>query len=391
MCSGTCRLSRTSNHRWRPKVVLGRLGRARTGSNNFAALVTSEARRLPVIGFTPREDDVVDGGVLLKKLIGIAHVVLILPAASWLLDNLLPEGLNVYGGAVRLWWPGIGGTSSRWDHPLWFADNSAQEISERIVEQVRGASLSVATTDRRIAQLESRERDRQFLVLSQEVGRLQSEYQRALHDSNTAIGSSTAVAEAMGRLQQAQARTIEDLRVDRALFEELANSYEQDAQESRQRAWASERESAYWKQQFLGLQSILAAKGLPSEPDNRSELRAEIQAEVDRYGEVEAARPRDFRIGPLFIDKLTSQGAKYRSKVVKACADIVVNAPGVLARRDDHALRAGEGANDPLRVRSRDGAEARRCYIEQGTPSARRLHYWLLDNGGIEFAVRECS
>ena len=83
---------------------------------------------------------------------------------------------------------------------------------------------------------------------------------------------------------------------------------------------------------------------------------------------------------------MEAHGPKYRSKIVKACADVIIAAPALLARRDDHRLRQGEGGNDPVRVRSGDAAEAHRCYIEQGTAAARRIHYWLTPDGTVEFA-----
>jgi hypothetical protein len=42
-----------------------------------------------------------------------------------------------------------------------------------------------------------------------------------------------------------------------------------------------------------------------------------------------------------------------------------------------HPLRTGDGGDDPAVVR-RDGARCFRASIEDGTPAARRLHYWML-------------
>src|SRR5690606_10227906 len=72
------------------------------GAEDLAALVRSPERGLPVFALTPRDDDPIDGGWLLPKVAGLAHVVLVKSAASWELNRLLPEGLNVYGGAARL-------------------------------------------------------------------------------------------------------------------------------------------------------------------------------------------------------------------------------------------------------------------------------------------------
>jgi hypothetical protein len=82
-------------------------------AKSFADLLTSPERRLPVVGFTGRDDDVFDGGLLLPGVIGVAHVVFVPSTTSRRLDSLLPEGLNVYGGAVRLWWPRLDASGGR--------------------------------------------------------------------------------------------------------------------------------------------------------------------------------------------------------------------------------------------------------------------------------------
>jgi hypothetical protein len=71
---------------------------------------------------------------------------------------------------------------------------------------------------------------------------------------------------------------------------------------------------------------------------------------------------------------------------VKACVDVVIGSPGLLARREDHPLRVDDGPGARTRTRLSDNAEARRCYIEHNTPSARRLHYWVGPEGAVEFA-----
>ena len=50
-----------------------------------------------------------------------------------------------------------------------------------------------------------------------------------------------------------------------------------------------------------------------------------------------------------------------------------------------HRLRTGLGGDDPVRVR-KDGAAAWRASLQVNTPSARRIHYWVLPNGQVEFA-----
>ena len=102
-------------------------------------------------------------------------------------------------------------------------------------------------------------------------------------------------------------------------------------------------------------------------------LLAEIEAELVARGELDGAQVRGFALGPVFATTVIQHGDQYRQKTVKACADVVSGSAQRLAKRQDHKLRTGDGANDPARTRSRDGAAARRCYIEHKTAAARRL------------------
>jgi hypothetical protein len=40
-------------------------------------------------------------------------VILETTEATWALSQLLPKRLDVYGGAVRIWWPGLASRSRR--------------------------------------------------------------------------------------------------------------------------------------------------------------------------------------------------------------------------------------------------------------------------------------
>jgi len=107
---------------------------------------------------------------------------------------------------------------------------------------------------------------------------------------------------------------------------------------------------------------------------------------VSRRGDVDGAKIRPFTLGNFFSYRVEQIGEKYRKKIVKACADVVIGSDGLLKRRDNHRLRAGPGGEENDRKRSSDNATAFRCSIEQKSSSARRLHYWQMDGGAIEFA-----
>jgi len=73
-----------------------------------------------------------DVDALAARLAGRAEVVMLVTGeATWALAEHLPPSLDVYGGAVRIWRPGLSATSRPADHPLLFARSEAQGESVR--------------------------------------------------------------------------------------------------------------------------------------------------------------------------------------------------------------------------------------------------------------------
>ena len=72
--------------------------------------------------------------------------VLTTGAASWELKRILPNGLDVYGNAVRVWQPGIRGGDTT-DHPLLLLDDDADETTtaRRVVDLVDSGALRERT------------------------------------------------------------------------------------------------------------------------------------------------------------------------------------------------------------------------------------------------------
>jgi len=65
--------------------------------------------------------------------------------------------------------------------------------------------------------------------------------------------------------------------------------------------------------------------------------------------------------------------------------EIVTGLAPQIPGREVHHLRTGTGGDNPIRKRD-DGAMAWRASLQVKTPSARRIHYWVLTNGQIELA-----
>jgi hypothetical protein len=67
--------------------------------------------------------------------------------------------------------------------------------------------------------------------------------------------------------------------------------------------------------------------------------------------------------------------------VVEILTGLAAEQPG----RGLHQLRGSE-AGGSGQVSREDGAKAWRANLQTNTPSARRIHYWVLPGGGIELA-----
>lgn len=89
--------------------------------------------------------------------------------------------------------------------------------------------------------------------------------------------------------------------------------------------------------------------------------------------------------GPEFFDTLNKvQGIK-REKVVEVLVHVLTGRDQELASRERHQLRSGSGGEDPPVVRP-GGELCWRVSLQVKTPSARRLHYWQRNDGGIELS-----
>jgi hypothetical protein len=93
----------------------------------------------------------------------------------------------------------------------------------------------------------------------------------------------------------------------------------------------------------------------------------------------------DYSIGPRFLDSLSRLEGIKEEKVADVVFEIVTGLAPQIPGREVHHLRTGTGGDDPVRIRE-DGAMAWRASLQVRTPSARRIHYWILPNGGIELA-----
>ncbi|HWS59182.1 MAG TPA: hypothetical protein VN257_11625, partial [Actinotalea sp.] len=110
------------------------------------------------------------------------------------------------------------------------------------------------------------------------------------------------------------------------------------------------------------------------------QLEHEIYLEwVARFGaEEKDARPlAPHSVGPGFLASLDAVEGVSRQTVLRVVVEVLTGVAEQLAGREVHRLRTGSGGDAPPVARP-DGATCWRASIQQGSPSARRLHYWKL-------------
>ena len=93
----------------------------------------------------------------------------------------------------------------------------------------------------------------------------------------------------------------------------------------------------------------------------------------------------DYDIGPRFLESLERLEGIKVEKVADVVFEIVTGLARQLPSREVHRLRTGSGGDDPVRIRD-DGAVAWRASLQVNTPSARRIHYWVLPSGRVDLA-----
>lgn len=128
---------------------------------------------------------------------------------TWALTAALPSRLDVYGGAVRIWWPGLTASSSPQDHPLMFCFSAAEaeRTARRTILAIRARGRPTTPASPRPPSVPARPR----------LGRVVRANVASVGDGRVEV----ATDEATGRLAEADApleRVALDLEVGEPLF-----------------------------------------------------------------------------------------------------------------------------------------------------------------------------
>lgn len=89
---------------------------------------------------------------------------------------------------------------------------------------------------------------------------------------------------------------------------------------------------------------------------------------------------REWTIGERFLTSLELLEGISRAKVLDVLVEVITDRVKDIAGRDLHPLRDGRAGAQ----RVRGGAQAWRCALQVRTPSARRLHFWVLPGNRVE-------
>ncbi len=286
----------------------------------------------------------------LANTVGPNGRVVVIPTGdpTWRLKAALPPLLDVYGGAVRIWWPGLARDSSPYEHPLLFIHfpEDVAQVAHRVV-----SLLGLEATE----------------PLPAAAPRLSAE----------TIETARARIDELARESRHLARHCDEL-------EKTVERQKEELSDARQTTQALRK-----KLRTTGVRDAEAQDHPLSSPVR---FLAEI---LDAYGRLyPLADSKQFplkllRVGPRFVEsvgKLKSIGV---SRISEVCAHVASGRASSIAGLQVHWLRDGDKGAAPQRVRARDGAQAWRCALKNGAPAAGRLHWWVLpgiDGGAIEFA-----
>ncbi len=308
----------------------------------LAALVLEPTREQPVVCLTsrPGEADPALDPCEVREVVGDAQPIWLVPTGPLTreLERRLPPKLHVFGGAARIWWPGVTEQSDPRDHPLVqdrygvYGTQTMRMFEERFARGAPQASRSA--TEPRVALLQA-ERDAAQESAKRLAGHL-SEMQRE-RDS------------ALERAASA----------DRRRREERAQRFSAPLPEPSDR---EDEDAAFHRLLLEAWLAALSVKDRTTHP------------------------LRPYVLGPAFLEEVRQLELVTSSRVARVCAMVACGRAHEIEGLSLHPLRAGAGGDDPPQIRDRDGARAMRCALKRNTPSAPHLHFWQRPDGVVEFA-----
>lgn len=375
------------------------------GSDDIQGFVSTcllaEDRRLPVLAVA-KQARTASGRLevteLTRVLAGFAHVVLVDRQALLALASELGD-LSLAQDSARLWWPGMELDDAPDTHPSY---DGARDDPAEVVETIRRLVLTVSR-DRWREPARLVDFGRSLRRRQEDLGRAAAERmgQEIARLRESAAAESTRVHDAGGQAAAAARDHEEELERMASDLEEVTTELEreqadrQDAEalweEAQGKADRLEQQTRALSGQLAGAQATIrqlrAVEG--QQPPSEEQLfEDDVQAswrERLTKDDRKSHPLEPFRINEDFLTSISRTGAD-RAKVVATAMEVACGRAREIDGRQLHKLRAGMGGNAPERRREADGAVAWRCNVQTNSPSARRLHYWAVPDGSIEFA-----
>lgn len=256
------------------------------------------------------------------------------------LSGLVPEGLRVYGGATRLFFPNANATDDASVHPLFLTE--AEDRSSATIQNLTRALIRSGYMDE------------------------------------------PPIAPASVPWRQPVSKASEDPAQEARKALTLAHN----------RIAELATENAALRKQVHGLNDQVSAleerlHSRRAHADPAQQLHHEIHLSwMHTYTEADREKYplATYTFGKTFVDSVETIVGVDREKIVTACVDVLTRRAWEINGRQAHQMRTTNESGSPVRVRVHDGATAWRCNLQTHTASARRLMWWEIPGGAIELA-----
>ena len=177
-----------------------------------------------------------------------------------------------------------------------------------------------------------------------------------------------------------EART---LRLQLAAAEDDKRNAIAEMRKHRDRANDAEKQNRRERDRRIHAEDLAHGRGAHEDPE--TQFRHEISVACGHLNAklgIDTDRARTIVLGSDFLETLAEIQGIERAQVVEKIVSLLLGAPN----SQGHAMRTSEAGNSSQRARTSDGAKAFRLFLQQGTASARRLHYWQLAGGVVGLA-----
>lgn len=233
-------------------IASPRMVRNDTDADALLAMLLDPARTVPVFALSSETPDAlhttIDAQSLARATLGLGHVAILSPSASWRLTNRVGQHRSVHSGAARIYMPGFNDISSPFDHRLILGQNlKTSDQTKRTELLFRSISSKESIRQNKIGQN----------ILSFATVRLA--HLKFVQDTLASSGASDEE-----RLKAAEAR-ISALENDLETEKSAQEFFALEADNAEERAQAAEAQHRASSQYIQHLQQQLSARGELSE------------------------------------------------------------------------------------------------------------------------------